>query len=296
MRSTLARRIAAVMSGQKKVFTPVQIGALSLKHRIVHPALSRLRAHRPSAVPSDLVLEYYTQRASDGGLLTAEATAVSAAARPYHTAPGLWNDDQVAGWKRITDAVHVKGGRMLVQLSHAGRATSRAITVVMPVSASVEPAFWADKQIVVSTPEGFTLPSPHRALEVGEIQAIVGEVRLAAENARRAGFDGVAIQAGQGQLIEQFLQNKSNKRTDLETLITRGTEHRRSIVRGMDIYAVSAALACEAAEHLIEGTFTSAGAKAPGRIFQAEDFLHSARRSTLQERTRPMEQNERVRL
>jgi N-ethylmaleimide reductase len=200
---------------QKKLFTPFQLGATLLKHRIVMPALSRLRAHWPSALPSDLMHEYYGQRASDGGLLIAEANAVSSSGRAYHTGPGIWNEEQVAAWKRITDTVHAKKGVMFVQLTHAGRSTSTAITTIAPVSASVDPSFWANEAIVVSTPDGFTLPSPHRALELTEIHAIIDQYRAAAYNAKLAGFDGIEILAGQGHLVEQFLHDGTNKRTDL---------------------------------------------------------------------------------
>ena len=106
-----------------KLFTPVQVGAITLKHRIVMPPLSRLRAEWPSGVPSDLMREYYSQRASDGGLIFTEATAVAASGRGYRGAPGIYSDEQVAGWKRITGAVHAKGGYMFAQLWHAGRTT-----------------------------------------------------------------------------------------------------------------------------------------------------------------------------
>lgn len=203
-----------IATSNNPLFSPVKIGAFSLKHRIVLPPLSRLRAHYPTAVPSDLMRDYYAQRASDGGLVIAEATAVSSAARSYHTAPGLYSDEQVAGWKQVTDAVHAKGGLAVVQLTHAGRATSVLLSGAQPVSASVNPDFLDNKDVVVTTPDGLTSPSAHRALDVSEIHAIIDQFRTAAENARRAGFDGVEILAGQGHLVEQFLQNGSNKRTD----------------------------------------------------------------------------------
>ena len=102
-----------------KLFTPVQVGAITLKHRIVMPPLSRLRAEWPSGVPSDLMREYYSQRASDGGLILTEATAISPSGRGYRGAPCLYRDEQVTGWKRITDAAHANGGYMFVQLWHA---------------------------------------------------------------------------------------------------------------------------------------------------------------------------------
>ena len=146
-----------ISHAQKKLFTPVRIGPITLKHRIVMPPMSRLRARWPSGVPSDLMLEYYSQRASDGGLIFTEATAVAASARGYRGAPGIYHDEQVTGWKRITDAVHAKGVYMFVQLWHAGRTTHVAVTGSSPVTASVDPAYWADPSILV-LPAG----TPHR--------------------------------------------------------------------------------------------------------------------------------------
>jgi len=196
------------------LFTPIQIGAITLKHRIVMPQLSRLRAQWPSGMPSELNVEYYGQRASDGGLMLTEATAVSATGRGYRGAPGIYSDEQVAGWRRVTDAVHAKGGRMFVQLWHAGRTTQIATTGEEPVTASVDPTYWADPEIVVVTPDGLSQPSPHRALETEEIAGIIEQYRVAAGNAKRAGFDGVELMATNGHLIDQFLQDNSNKRTD----------------------------------------------------------------------------------
>jgi len=198
----------------KNLFTPIRLGALSLKHRVVFPAMSRLRAVWPSAVPSDLMIDYYGQRATEGGLIITEANAVSPAARAYHTGPGLYSDEQVATWRRLTDAVHARGGFIFAQLSHAGRVTSVNLTGEQPVSASVDPAIWANESIVVSTPDGFQLPSPHRALEVSEIAAIVEQFRAAAKNAQRAGFDGVELLGGNAHLVEQFLHDGANTRAD----------------------------------------------------------------------------------
>jgi len=197
-----------------KLFTPVQVGAITLKHRIVMPPLSRLRAEWPSGVPSDLMLEYYSQRASDGGLIFTEATAVAASGRGYRGAPGIYSDEQVAGWKRIAGAVHAKGGYMFAQLWHAGRTTHVAVTGEAPLTASVDPTYWADPSILVVTPDGFSQPSPHRALETVEIADIIEQYRAAALNAKKARFDGVELMAANGHLIDQFLQDNSNKRTD----------------------------------------------------------------------------------
>jgi N-ethylmaleimide reductase len=199
---------------RNKLFTPVQIGAITLKHRIVMPALSRLRAEWPSGVPSKLMLEYYSQRASDGGLILTEATAISPSARGYRGAPGIYSEEQVKGWERVTNAVHAKGGCMFAQLWHSGRTTHVAVTGEEPVTASVDPTYWADPSIRVVTPDGFSQPSPHRALETTEIAGIVEQYRTAAINAKRAGFDGAELMAANGHLIDQFLQDNSNKRAD----------------------------------------------------------------------------------
>jgi N-ethylmaleimide reductase len=199
---------------QHKLFTPVQIGPLTLKHRVVMPPMSRLRAQPGTGIPSELQLEYYTQRASDGGLIITEATAIAPSARGYYHAPGLYADEQIAGWKPITDAVHAKGGYFFTQLWHAGRTTHVSITGSQPVTASVDPAYWADTSIIVDTPDGLKPPSPHRALETAEIATIVEQYRTAAQNAKHAGFDGVELMAANGHLIDQFLQDNTNKRTD----------------------------------------------------------------------------------
>ena len=202
------------IQGHKKLFTPVQIGPITLKHRIVMPPMSRLRAQWPSGMPSDLMREYYSQRASDDGLILTEATAISPSGRGYRGAPCLYGDEHVTGWKRITDAVHAKGGYMFAQLWHAGRTTHVTLTREQPVTASVDPAYWADPNIFVVTADGFSRPSPHRALETAEIAILVEQYRTAAVNGKRAGFDGVEVMAANGHLIDQFLQDNSNKRTD----------------------------------------------------------------------------------
>jgi len=204
------------MSSQSldSLFTPVEIGKIALKHRIVMPAMSRLRAHWPSGDATNLMRNFYAQRASDGGLIIAEASAVAGEGRSYHTGPGLFSDSNVEAWKRVTDAVHAKGGVIFAQLTHAGRATSVAITHVTPVTASIDLQFPSNPSIVVSAPTGLVPPTPHRALETTEVQDIVDQFRAAAQRAKQAGFDGIEILAANGHLVEQFLHDSSNKRTD----------------------------------------------------------------------------------
>jgi N-ethylmaleimide reductase len=200
---------------ERKLFTPIQIGAVTLKHRVVMAPLTRSRAERPGDIPGDLMAEYYSQRASDGGLIIAEATAISITSRGWLGAPGLYSDEQVDGWKKVVGAVHAKGGRMFSQLWHTGRSSHVEMTGgPAPVSASVNPAYWADPTHLVSAPSGWVQPSPHRALDVSEIAGIVEDYRQAAARAKAAGFDGVELHAANGYLPDQFLQDGSNQRKD----------------------------------------------------------------------------------
>jgi N-ethylmaleimide reductase len=199
----------------KALFTSVDLGPLRLSHRVVMAPLTRSRAEAPGWVPGALMAEYYGQRATDGGLIIGEATNISVASRGWHGAPGLYTDAQVEGWKKVVNGVHAKGGRMFAQLWHAGRSAHMETTGgVMPVSASVNPAYWHDDSHLVSTPIGWLKASPHRALEIGEIPGIVEDYRKAAERAMAAGFDGVELHGANGYLPDQFLQDGSNKRTD----------------------------------------------------------------------------------
>jgi len=199
-----------------KLFTPIQVGPMELKHRVVMAPLTRSRSVQPGSIPGDLMLEYYSQRASDGGLIVSEGTSISIAAGGWFGAPGLYSDEQVVGWKRITDAVHGKRGYMFSQLWHTGRAAHVDSTDgATPVSSSVNPEYWQDSTIQESTPHGWRQPSPHRALHITEIPGVVEDYRKAAERANAAGFDGVELHAGNGYLPDQFLQDGVNRRTDM---------------------------------------------------------------------------------
>jgi N-ethylmaleimide reductase len=198
-----------------KLFTPISIGSLKLAHRVVMAPLTRSRSDLPGDVPNDLMLEYYTQRASKGGLIIGEATTISTSARGWLGAPGLYSDKQVDGWKKITAAVHAKRGFMFAQLWHTGRASHVSVTGgSQPVSSSVNPDYWNDPDKLTSTPGGWVRPSPHRALEISEIAGVVDDYRKAAVRAKQAGFDGVELHAANGYLVDQFLQDGCNKRTD----------------------------------------------------------------------------------
>lgn len=198
-----------------QLFTPIAVGAMTLKHRVVMAPLTRSRSEEPGEVPGSLMLQYYLQRTSKGGLIISEATSISPNARGWFGAPGMFTEMQAKGWKAIVDGIHAKGGYFFSQLWHTGRSSHVDTTGgVMPVSASVNQAYWNDKSHLVSTSHGWMQPSPHRALEIGEIPGIAAEYRKAAALAESVGFDGVEIHAGNGYLLDQFLQNGSNQRTD----------------------------------------------------------------------------------
>jgi len=194
----------------EKLFSPVKIGPITLSHRIVMAPLTRQRSEWPGDIPNALMVEYYGQRASDGGLIVSEATTISITARGYLGAPGIYSDAQVEGWKKVTGAVHAKGGRMFLQLWHVGRVSHIDMTNgATPVGPSVVPF-----EGVAFTKNGWVPVSPHRALEIGEIPGILNDYRTGAERAKAAGFDGVEIHSGNGYLLDQFIQDGSNKRTD----------------------------------------------------------------------------------
>ena len=198
-----------------QLFSPVELGSTRLKHRVVMAPLTRSRSVQPDGVPGDLMLEYYTQRASDGGLIISEAAQLSLATRGWHGAPGMYSDAQVDGWKKIVDVVHTKGGHIFAQLWHPGRFSHVSLTGgEAPVSASVDPEYWQNPSRLISTPSGWIQPSPHRALAKSEIPGVLEEYGKAVKRAKSAGFDGVEVHAGNGYLIDQFLQDGSNKRTD----------------------------------------------------------------------------------
>lgn len=159
--------------------------------------------------------EYYSQRATEGGLIIGEATNISITSRGWLGAPGLYSDEQVQGWSKVVDTVHAKGGVMFAQLWHTGRSSHVSLTGgAAPVSASVDPSYWQDPDHLTSTPIGWILPSPHRQLQESEIGGIVEDYRKAAARAKQAGFDGIELHAANGYLIDQFLQDSSNKRND----------------------------------------------------------------------------------
>jgi len=190
------------------LFTPVQLGALELPNRIVMAPLTRARTE-VNHIPTDLMAEHYAQRAS-AGLIIAEATMVMEGCSAFWKEPGIYSDEQILGWKKVTDAVHAKGGRIVLQIWHGGRTCHPALnggkTPVAPSALTVDDE--------VHTPEGKLPYTEPRALKIEEIPEIVAGFKQAAINAQLAGFDGVEVHGANGYLIDQFLRDGSNQRTD----------------------------------------------------------------------------------
>ncbi len=195
---------------KEALFQPLRAGAIQLPNRIVMAPLTRMRCATANA-PAAINAEYYAQRAS-AGLIISEGTAISAQAQGYPNAPGIYTEEQIAGWRRVTEAVHSRGGRIFMQIAHNGRNSHSSLTPdgAAPVAPSAVlptiPALTKDfQQVQAETP---------RALETSEIAGIVDAFRQAALNALEAGFDGVELQGANSHLIEQFLENGTNQRTD----------------------------------------------------------------------------------
>lgn len=191
------------------LFDPLQLGEIALlPNRILMAPLTRCRASE-GRVPNALMAEYYTQRAS-AGLIFSEATSVTPMGVGYPDTPGIWSDAQVAGWKMVTDAVHKAGGKIILQLWHVGRVSHPMyLDGAQPVAPS---AIAAEGHVSLTRPKQ-PYPVP-RALELSEIPDIIEAYRKGAENAKKAGFDGVEIHGANGYLLDQFLQDCTNKRTD----------------------------------------------------------------------------------
>ena len=197
------------MNDRTDLFEPAKLGALDLANRIVMAPLTRSRASADGVV-GELQATYYAQRAS-AGLIIAEATNISMQGRGYAWTPGLWTDEQVAGWRKVTDAVHAAGGRIVSQLWHVGRVSHTSLQPdgKAPVAPSAiqggGDSFTFDGMQRLSVP---------RALETDEIPGIIADYVHAAENAKRAGFDGIEVHSANNYLLEQFIRDSTNQRTD----------------------------------------------------------------------------------
>lgn len=190
------------------LFSPLQVGALELKNRVVMAPLTRCRASE-GRVPNALMAEYYAQRAGAGLILT-EATCISPAGVGYPNTPGIWSEEQVAGWKLVTEAVHARGGKIALQLWHVGRISD---PIYLEGELPVAPSAVRPKGTVslVRPVKEFVTP---RALTIEEIKATIEDYRKGAQNALAAGFDAVELHAANGYLIDQFLQSSTNLRED----------------------------------------------------------------------------------
>ena len=198
------------MNSTVNLFSPFQLGALTLPNRMIMAPLTRCRAGKDN-IPTPLLTIYYAQRAS-AGLIISEATQVSSQGQGYPRTPGIHSPEQVAQWQQVTEAVHVAGGRIFMQLWHVGRISHPSIQPdgALPVA----PSALAPRFGEAFTAEGEKPYVRPRALETEEISSIVEQYRQGAENAKAAGFDGVEIHGAFGYLIDQFLQDNSNQRTD----------------------------------------------------------------------------------
>lgn len=191
------------------LFQKVTLGPITLANRIVMAPLTRARS-LPGDVPGPLNAEYYTQRAT-AGLIISEATQISQQGKGYAFVPGIYKEEQIAGWKLVTDAVHAKGGHIFAQLWHVGRISHPSLQEngQLPVAPSaIQPRGMA------FTETGFQPFVTPRALETEEIPGIVKQYAYAAECAKRAGFDGVEIHSANGYLLDQFIRDQTNHRTD----------------------------------------------------------------------------------
>ncbi|MDB5917735.1 MAG: N-ethylmaleimide reductase [Massilia sp.] len=191
------------------LLSPYQLGSLQLKNRMVMAPLTRSRAEQGN-IPSSMAATYYSQRAG-AGLIITEATQASPDGQGYVATPGIHSSDQIEHWKAVTDAVHARGGLIFMQLWHVGRISHPDF---LGGELPLAPSAIAPRGVQTYTAEGLKdIPVP-RALETGEIARIVAEFRQGAENARAAGFDGVEVHGANGYLLDQFLEDGTNQRTD----------------------------------------------------------------------------------
>lgn len=190
------------------LFTPLKVGALTLPNRILLAPLTRTRADA-GHMPNALMTEYYSQRAT-GGLLITECTMVAPGTSAFINEPGIYNDAQIAAWKNVAEAVHAKGGRIFMQIWHAGRAAHPDMNDGAPTVSSSATAIEGD----IQTPKGKVPQAVPHALTAEEIPGIVAAYVQGAKNAIAAGFDGVEVHGANGYLIDQFLRDTPNQRSD----------------------------------------------------------------------------------
>ena len=198
------------MSGKEIMFTPVKLGSIQLKNRLVMAPLTRMRAVTGD-VPNPLAKTYYEQRAS-AGLIITEATQISPLGMGYPATPGIYSPEQTAAWKEIVDAVHAKGGTIVAQLWHVGRISHSSlhpedgVPEAPSAIAAAGQTYGADWKL-----HDYEVP---KAMSLEDIARLLKEFELAARNAKAAGFDGIEIHSANGYLLDQFLQDKTNQRND----------------------------------------------------------------------------------
>jgi N-ethylmaleimide reductase len=198
------------------LFQPYTLNGLSLKNRIIMPPLTRSRATAPKNTPNALMAEYYGQRVS-AGMIIAEATQVSLQGMGYEKTPGIYSQEQIEGWKLVTEEVHKKGGTIFLQIWHAGRVSNSKVNGLQPIAPSAKKAKDTSIYIFDGAPNGdatFVPVEKPRAMTQKDIVQVIEEFRVAAKNAMLAGFDGVELHAANGYLIDQFLRSNSNERID----------------------------------------------------------------------------------
>lgn len=194
---------------EKKIFSTLKLGPYTLPNRIAMAALTRCRANPKTAVPSDLHVQYYTERAEGAAFILTECSGISKKGNSYPGACGLWSEEQTDGWKKVVDSVHKVNGKIFMQIWHGGRASRKKVTGEDPVAPSSVPMRVCDK-----SEQGFTSLDVPKELNEEEILQIIKEFRKGAENALKAGFDGLELHGAAGYLIDQFLRDGTNKRSD----------------------------------------------------------------------------------
>ncbi|NBX52839.1 MAG: alkene reductase [Proteobacteria bacterium] len=197
----------------KTLFDQVKIGDLTLNNRIIMAPLTRMRSRQPGDIPHQLNATYYSQRSS-AGLIISEATQISPQGKGYPATPGIYSDQQIEGWKLVTNAVRNAGGKIFLQLWHVGRISHKSLQIdnKLPVAPSAIPA--KNSGTFDSNWQPVAIETPH-ALTIEEIKSIVKDYKIATQNAIKAGFDGVELHGANGYLVDQFLQDSSNHRQDI---------------------------------------------------------------------------------
>lgn len=201
---------------QPTLFTPLELGGIPLRNRIALPPLTRCRSAQPGNIPNEMMRDYYKQRASAGFMVT-EGTQIEQRGQGYAWTPGIHSAEQIAGWQKVTDAVKAQGGTLFCQLWHVGRVSHRALQPHQqpPIAPSAVAA--TNVRVFIETAPGegeLVAPSEPQALSTQEIPQLVELYRQAAVNAKQAGFDGIELHAANGYLINQFLSEHTNFRTD----------------------------------------------------------------------------------